>query len=846
MLRVTLRNLLQHKLRLVMSTLAIVLGVGFLSGVLVFSHGLQSTFDNIIKGSTPEVTIRPVGSSANTGFSVSNATIGRDSLDKLAALPQVDQAHGVVNGIGMALLTKKGRVLGGQGAPTLAFNYTDTRNMLGTQTLEITEGTYPKRMGEVLIDASSAKRAGYEVGDKVSMVSPYGEMHREAKLVGVATFSGGGTAGATLLFFDTKQAQEIFLGGRDVFTQIALNGKPGVSQKELAAIAKPVLPAGFEAATADKLVKESQSQVNQFLGIISTFLLVFALIAVLVGGFIIVNTFSILVAQRVRELALLRALGARRSQVTRMVLIEAFVMSVLASGMGIALGWVLAIGLAKAFTSFGLTIATDSLAITGQSIAISMGVGVVVTVLAAFVPARRASRVPPVAAMQGDAPGRPVTLGRRTLYGAFFSVVGAAVAAYGVVGAPGNDAAWIGAGAFIWIITVAVISPVIGKPVLLACRGIFAVLFGMPGRLAGNNALRDPRRTGATASALMIGLALVSTIGVMAASMNKSIEDVVDKTFQADFIVQSPSFSSFPVALADMMRKEPGVAVLSQQQSVPVKINGKRAYASANDENFYKINKLDMIAGTDNLSGKQVLLGNGQAKDLGVGVGDEVTLKFDSRAPLQATVAGIFDEQTAVTSSVTVPFDVFAAAGISRQDTALNINLADGVNKADVRSQLEKILKPIPIVPLQDRAEFSKSIRGQVDQLLYIIYGLLALAIVIAVIGIINTLGLSVLERTREIGLLRAVGLSRARLRLMVALESVTIAVLGAALGLGLGLIFGALLRYAMRDQLRSLALPLSQLVVFLGIAVLVGLIAAVIPAIRASRMKVLDAIASE
>ncbi|HNJ79187.1 MAG TPA: FtsX-like permease family protein, partial [Marmoricola sp.] len=599
--------------------------------------------------------------------------------------------------------------------------------------------------------------------------------------------------------------------------------------------AKPLLPAGFTAVTGDKVVKESRTQVGQFLGIISTFLLVFALIAVLVGGFIIVNTFSILVAQRVRELALLRALGARRTQVTRMVLIEAFVMSLIASALGLVLGWLLAVGLARVFTSFGLAISGEALSITPLDVAIAMSVGVVVTVFSAFIPARKASRVPPVAAMQADASGAVVSLTRRTLIGVVFLILGALVAAYGVLDPPGNDAAWIGVGAFIWIITVAVVSPVIGKPVLYACRSLFGFFFSMPGRLAGDNALRDPRRTGATASALMIGLALVSTIGVLAASMNKSIEDVVDKTFQADFVVQSPGFMSFPTALADQMRKQPGVAVLSQQQMVPVKIDGKRTYATANDPGFYEINKLDIVDGADQPVGQQVLVGKSRAEALGIGVGDEVTLEFASRAPIQVPVVGIFDEQTAVTSDVTVPFDVFASVGISRQDTSLGIKLAPGVNTADVRAQLEKVLEPVPIVPLQDRAEFSKSIRGQVDQLLYIIYGLLALAILIAVIGIINTLGLSVLERTREIGLLRAVGLSRSRLRIMVALESVTISMLGAVLGLGLGLVFGSLLRYSMRDQLSSMALPISQLVVFLVIAVVVGLVAAIIPAIRAA-----------
>ena len=316
----------------------------------------------------------------------------------------------------------------------------------------------------------------------------------------------------------------------------------GVTQEELAAAADTVAPEGFEAVTGDQVAEESQDAVGQFLDVISTFLLVFAIIAVIVGGFIIVNTFTILVAQRSRELALLRALGAGRRQVTSSVLLEAVVMSALAATAGIALGWLLARGLAALFRAVGLDIAGDELTLDLQAVLVSYAVGIGVTLVAAYLPARRAGKVAPVAAMRADATPVRGSLRRRTIIGGVLLAVGAAFAVVGIVGGPGPDALWIGIAAVIWILTAAAISSVLGQPVLVLCRSLFGRLFGTTGRLAGENALRDPRRTGATASALMIGLALVSCIGVLAASLNASVDDVVDEEFTSDFLVQSTNF----------------------------------------------------------------------------------------------------------------------------------------------------------------------------------------------------------------------------------------------------------------------------------------------------------------
>src|SRR5687768_4982470 len=399
-----------------MSTLAIVLGIGFLSGVMTFSTGLNATFDNIVEGSTSDAMVRPEGDlqAANAGVSTTQFVTPAD-VDKLAALPEVEAAVGSVDGIGSFLLGKDDKLVGGQGAPTLAFNYAPVDNMQGDEILVLTEGRWPEKPGEVTLDTSSAERGAYEVGDTVTMIVPTAEPKRDFTLVGTADFNGGGTAGATLVLLDTEESQEIFLDGEDAFTSVALTGAEGVSQTELADAARAVAPAGFTAVTGDKVVKETQDQIGQFLDVISIFLTTFAVIAIVVGAFIIFNTFSILVSQRVRESALLRALGASRRQVTRSVLIEAFLMALLGSTLGLLIGLGLARALAAVFRSQGLDIAGDVLVLTPSTVVAAYVVGIVVTMVAAFVPARRAAKVPPVAALRDDLTVQEKALGRRRL-----------------------------------------------------------------------------------------------------------------------------------------------------------------------------------------------------------------------------------------------------------------------------------------------------------------------------------------------------------------------------------------------------------------------------------------------
>lgn len=852
MLRLTWRNLLARKVRLLMSTLAIVLGIGFLAGVLTFSTGLNSTFDNIVKGSTSDAVVRPSGNvqGADNGVGTSRVATPAD-VDRLAALPEVDQAIGTVDGAGAYLLGKDGKLVGGQGAPTLTFNYAGGDNIQGDPIVVLEQGRWPEEPGELTLDASSAERGDYRVGDTVTMGVPTGrEPQRTFTLVGIADFNGGGTAGATLVLLDTAEAQDIFLDGKDAFTSVALTAADGVSQRELADAASAVAPEGFTAVTGDTVVQERQEQLGQFLDVISNFLVTFAVIAIVVGAFIIFNTFSILVSQRVRESALLRALGASQRQVTGSVLVEALVMGLVGSLAGLLLGLGVARFVGVVFRRLlGLDIDGSLLVLTPGTILAGLVVGVVVTMVAGYVPARRAAKVPPVAAMRDDLVVQERGLRRRLVLGVVAIALGVAVVAYGLAGAPGNDLIWIGAGAVIWVVTTAVLAPVLGQPLLVACRAVFARVFGTPGRLAGENALRNPRRTGATASALMIGLAVVSAVGVLASSLSATNDELVDRQFTSDFLVQTPFFQGFNPEYGNQMEQVDGVAEVSRQQGVPVSVQvdrrPERTFVFAVDDAFFDIYDLTMASGSASLGKDQVLLSEDFARDLDAGVGDTVDVEFPGGTTLPLEVAGVVAESP-VPSAATVPLSVLAEAGVTRSDSSLAVDLADGADRAEVKQQLEDVVADLPILAVQDKEEFKELISQQVNLLLGMIYGLLALAVVIAVIGIVNTLGLSVLERTREIGLLRAIGLSRRKLRRMITLESVAIAVLGAVLGMALGLLIGVVLREALKDDLTVLALPLGSLAAFLVVAVLFGVLAAIVPAVRASRMKVLDAIATD
>ncbi|MET0952489.1 MAG: FtsX-like permease family protein [Aeromicrobium sp.] len=847
MLRFTLRSVLARKLRLVLSAVAIALGTAFLAGSLVFTDTMARSFDDIVAGSIADASVRLEGAGptdVNQVVSIDRRTLPASLVPELAAAPGVARADGTVFGQGLFVIKKNGKLLGGTGAPTMAFNYSDAPNSHGDPIARITQGRAPTRTGEVALDERSADHAGYQVGDTVRMITAGDQPRLTARLVGILDFAGGGLAGATLVYFDTRTAQQLFHHGKDTYTSIELTTRDGVSQQDVVEAVRPLLPADAEAITGQAQADEIESVVDTVLGYLNTFLLVFAAIALVVGSLLIINTFSILVAQRSRELAVLRALGASRGQVSRSVLAEAFVVGLIGSTAGLVLGFGLAAALRAVFASFGLDLTETSLVFAPRTILLSYVVGVSVTMLAAYLPARRAARVAPVEAMRADVSLPKGSLRRRGIAGATVAALGGVLIVIGLTTDVRWAPAWVGAGILAILLAITALAPVIAVPVLTPLRVAYARVFGQTGRLAADNAIRNPGRTAATASALMIGLALVSTISILASSVSRSIDVGVEEQFTSDYLISNAIGQAFSPSIARDVSRVAGVAVTAPSQLVSVEIDGDLVRADATDSRrLGQIFDISYTAGGPATGDGQVALMEDTADALAARVGQKVSLTFPS-GDVTATVSGIY-ESTYVVSDAIFPYSTLDAANIQRADTSVAVNAAPGVDRAGLGRELERVTQDFPTVTVQNQDDFAATQRGQVDQLLYLIYALLGLAIVIAALGIVNTLALSIIERTREIGVLRAVGLERRQLRRMVRLEAIAISMLGALLGIAAGLLFGIVLQRLVADQgVTELAIPWLRLVAFVVVAALVGVLAAVLPARRAARMNVLQAIA--
>ncbi|KRE36037.1 ABC transporter permease [Janibacter sp. Soil728] len=844
MLKATLKSLLARKARLLMSAMAIVLGTAFVAGSLIFTDTLGRTFDGIMDGTVGDVVVQAEQTDDYGGSG--GARISAAEVDELAALPGAARADGNVDAFGVFVVGTNGKVVGGQGAPAMAFNYTDAPNQLGESPLAIVEGRAPERTGEVVVDTKTAERAGYTVGDEVPLVTTGKVPRITAKLVGTMTFGEGGMAGASIAVFDTATMQKYFMDGKDEYSSVWVTAKDGVSQGELRSQAEALVPKGFEAWTGKSLADANQNDVQQALGFITTFLLVFAGIALFVGSFLIINTFSILVAQRGRELALLRAIGASRRQVVRSVLVEAFVVGVVGATLGLLLGVLLALGIQALFATFGLDLSGSGLVFTPRTVIAAYAVGIVVTMVAAWVPARRAGSVPPVAAMRDSIDTgighHPV---RRGLEVAVLAL-GAVAFLVGLFVADTRQLWWIGAGIVGLVLGTAFLAPFVGRPLIAGLGWVYRTAFGSVGRMAEQNSVRNPGRTAATASALMIGMTLVALMGVIASSATASIDKQIEETFRADYILSNAVGQPFSSTVAQQVAAVDGVREVSPVRFVSAEVDGGRLFATAIDPStFADVEQIEPTSGTADIGADSVMLSTKHEGGRHVGSTVKVSMGASTK---QLKVVGFYDEIQAIGSpDILLSVDTVEEMGGAAADNWAFIFLDQGVDKAGVRAGIEKITDQQPLVTLKDQKGYAAEQRASINQILYLIYALLGLAIVIAVLGIVNTLGLSVMERTREVGLLRAVGLSRAQLRRMITLESVTIALLGAVLGIVLGVVAGvAIQRSLVDDGITELAIPWVQMVVFVVLAGIIGVLAALLPARRAARMDVLQAISTE
>jgi putative ABC transport system permease protein len=844
---VTWRNLVARKVRLLLSAFAIVLGVAFVSGSFIFTDAMGGAFSGIISGGTADVEVAPKGandfSSVQDIRTVPDAVVQRlDGLPEAAAVNPYNQLQSLY------VIGKDGKVVGGNGPPGLAFTDNDTTSLTGKKIISYVEGDRPQGTGEIAMDTATAEKAGYTVGDTVKLVTPGDPPSMQAKLVGIVDFGEGSLAGATLTLFDAQAMQQLFFDGRTEWSGVSLTAADGVSQQELRDAAAKVLPQGITARTGDSMVKTNEEGLQEILGFINTFLLVFATVAMIVGTFLIINTFSILVAQRSRELALLRAMGASRGQVSRSVLGEAFVIGIIGATVGLGVGYLLAQGLRALFGAIGLDLSSATFPVEPRTVIVSYTVGIVVTMLAAYLPARRASRIPPVAAMRDDVALPEASLHRRVIVGTLMVIGGGGLMVAGFAGEGSTGLSMIGGGMLSILIGVSLMSPVIGRPLVELLGAAYRKMFGTVGQLAAQNSKRNPRRTAATASALMLGLALVSLMSVLGASASASTDKALEKAVTSQFIVSNVVGTPFSPSIADQIREVDGVRTVASFRQGSASIRGDSAWMGAADPaDLGAALDVPMIQGVlAALRPGTMLVDSRTAESRGYEIGETLPVKFQG-GTVDLEVAGVFQTGGAIPSSFLTTLDSFEKGGLAPLDSYVFVNKTPTADAEAVRADVDKILADLPTVTLKDPGEFAAEQKNQINFFLNIIYALLGLAVIIAVLGIVNTLALSVIERTREIGLLRAVGLSRAQLRRMVRLESVIVAVLGAVLGIVLGIAFGVGLQRAIADEgIDVLSVPWLRLSLFVALAALVGVLAAVFPARRAARLDVLRAISTE
>lgn len=849
MLRAAWKSLLGRKLRLVMSTFAIVLGVAFVAGTFVFTDTLSRSFTALFASSVGDVVVRPVGATSDDG-SPTTKTMPAALVDTLATVDGAARADGNVTTFGVFVVGENGKVIGGQGAPGLGLSYSGAPAGHGLEGLAIGAGRAPDASGEVALDVKTASRGGYQVGDTVHLVTSGTRALLEPRLVGLASFAdGGSTNGATITLFDTQTAQDLFLDGKNAYNDAWVTAEDGVSQTELRDNVATTLPDGLEALTGDVAADDAASELLKAISFITTFLLIFAGISLVVGSFLIVNTFSILVAQRSKELALLRALGASRRQVTRSVLFEAAVLGFAGSTIGLGAGVVLAMGIRALFATFGLDLSGTSLVFAPRTVVAAYAVGMVVTTFAAYLPARRSARIAPVAALRDDVAMPESALHRRLVVGAALIVLGAGLVVAGLYADVPEPAWWVGAGILSALLGVAAASPVIGRPFVALAAGVYQRVYGTVGRLAGQNSLRNPRRTAATASALMIGLALVSTMSIVGASAKASIDKTIDENFLGDLVVSNVIGVPFSPSIADDIEDTAGVESVTRLRYARARVGGDgQGMMGVDPTTLDDVVNVPMLAGsTGALRDGSVIVSQGRARDDGLAVGDEVEMSMPT-GKKRLEVVGIYaDNNPVLFFPYTTTLGTLVDGGFQRADNYLLITRSPGSDAATIQRTIERQTAELPTVTVKDQDGYAAEQRGPIDQMLMLIYALLGLALVIAVLGIVNTLALSVIERTREVGLLRAIGLSRAQLRTMIRLEAVVIALLGAALGVGMGVVFGLALMTSLKDEgLEVISVPSLQLAGFVVASALVGVLAAVFPARRAARLDVLEAIATE
>ncbi|MFD8204385.1 ABC transporter permease [Streptomyces sp. NPDC003470] len=850
--KTSLRNFFAHKGRMALSAVAVLLSVAFVCGTLVFTDTMNTTFDKLFAVTSSDVTVGPKDAKAeDTPQNGVPESLPASTLERVRSVEGVAAAEGAVSSMNVTVVNSDNDNVGAtSGAPTIAGNW--TKNDL--RSMEITSGHAPRGPTEAMIDSDTADKHHLKLGDELRTIAQTGDF--KARIVGIASFTVT-NPGAAVVYFDTPTSQRELLGAEGRFTQINVTAASGVPDAQLKQSVAKALDGSYKVQTAKETADENRADVGEFMDVIKYAMLGFAGIAFLVGIFLIINTFSMLVAQRTREIGLMRAIGSSRRQVNRSVLVEALLLGVVGSVLGVAAGVGIAVGLMKLMSAAGMNLSTDDLTVKAATPVVGLVLGVVVTVLAAYLPARRAGKVSPMAALRDagtPADGRAGWI--RGLIGLVLTGAGAAALyAAGTADKASDGASMLGVGIVLTLIGFVVIGPLLAGAVVRVISAVLLRAFGPVGRMAERNALRNPRRTGATGAALMIGLALVACLSVVGSSMVASATSELDKTVGADFIVEGNQ-RIVPQAEKKML-DTPGLEHVTRYKVLDATLtspDGKRDEdgLTAADPTYAKDVRRETTAGdlAAAYGADAMSVGSDYAEKHGVRVGDTISVAFKGGGTARLKVAAITSDDVAIDQGARyISIDTmrkYLPADRVPPNMIMFAKAKDGQETA-AYTALKKSLDQYPQYQVRDQTDYKQELKDQVGQLLNMVYGLLALAIIVAVLGVVNTLALSVVERTREIGLMRAIGLSRRQLRRMIRMESVVIALFGALLGLGLGMGWGTTAQKLLAlEGLNVLDIPWPTIIgVFIGSA-FVGLFAALIPAFRAGRMNVLNAIATE
>ncbi|HET6360128.1 ABC transporter permease [Streptomyces sp.] len=845
MFRTALRNVLAHKARLLMTVLAVMLGVAFVSGTLVFTDTLGNAYRNQSAKSYDNVAV-----AVTTYADQNDPGIDTKTLEKIRGLDGVAGATGRVSGFA-GVADQDGKLIGNGWSNTGA-NFApgmDGKDPAYT----FTDGSGPQQDSQIALDEDSADKGKYRVGDTVRVAT--NGPAKDYTLSGVFTTEDGAVnAGGSLVLFDTAVSQKLYLRPGH-FKGVTIAAAAGASDQKILDAVKPLLPKDARAQTGKALADQQAREIEQGLSNLNTMLLAFAAIALFVGIFLIANTFTMLVAQRTRELALMRAVGASRRQVKRSVMLEALVVGTLASVIGFVLGIGLATALRSAMTSFGAKVPAGPLVISPTAVIAALAVGVLVTVLAAWLPARRAAKIPPVAAMgSAHLPATTKSLVVRNSIGSVIMLAGTAAIFAGAATGKNDGRMMIGGGAFLALIGIIVLIPLLSRPVIALARPLLHRVFGVSGKLAGQNAVRNPRRTGATASALSIGLTLVTGLTVIGVTLGQAIDRTTTDNIRADYMVTMAGGGGLDKSALTALEKAKGVSAVSPQQATSLEIKNEfHSVSAVTPGDVEKVFALKPVSGSmSTLAKGQIAVAEKTAKSNGWKAGDTLPVKFGDHSEggktetRNLTVGAVYQDNEFL-SPVLVPKSLIAPFEAEPYIPEIWVKMDGGASEANEQALVDA-LGDNPAMSIMDRQDIRNMFGGMINTMLNIMYGLLAMALIIAVLGVINTLAMSVFERQQEIGMLRAIGLDRRKVKRMIRLEAVVISLFGAVIGIGLG----SFLAWALGETLKSeipeyaLVVPWDRIGIFLLLAGVVGVLAAMWPARSAAKLNMLTAIKTE